>query len=353
MTIYISFNEKNHQETKEQVKQNYAILAQRLAELGFETENAVKMFNEGRAILGSIVDGDVKYIDDSVIYHKKLSSYDTGFIGYNFTKWHRSLLSIKTVLDYFEPLVVQKNEDLLTLLYRLEGPTSGSHGYTRDTLPISQDLDVPQIVINGILKEYKPHQTTTILGTIYERWNENRDWPVYIPGNVKIIGGLKEEQDQGSFTQDIFYHPFQTNCDVKMVGMHPFVEIVGDKAFEHCDQLRTVVTSRNLKTIGLNAFLGCHQLQYVFLHPQLEQIGDHAFHDCPKLKKIYFQGNKEAFEQWKTKFNFKTIFESNLLVRLIDGSVTSIRLEEPSSTLADHKKLISMVKRFVKSKGAK
>jgi hypothetical protein len=239
------------------------------------------------------------------------------------------------------------------LLYRLEGPTSGSHAYTRETLPISQDPDVPQIVVNGILKEYQPHQKTTLIEANYQRWNENRDWPVYIPGNVKIIGGLKEEQDQGSFTQDIFYHPFQTNCDVKMVGMHPFVEIVGDKAFEHCDQLRTVVTSRNLTTIGLNAFLGCHQLQYVFLHPQLEQIGDHAFHDCPKLKKIYFQGNKEAFEQWKTKFNFKTIFESNLLVRLIDGSVTSIRLEEPSSTLADHKKLISMVKRFVKSKGAK
>lgn len=351
MTIYFSFYEQNHQETKEQVKANFAILAQRLADIGFETEDAVHMFNEGRAKLGGIVDGDVKYTDGSIIYRKKLNCHDTGFIGYNFTKWHRSLLSIKTVLDYFEPLVVQKNEDLLTLLYRLEGPSSSRHGYTRDTLPISNDPDIPQRVENGILKEYQSHQSTTILGTKYERWNDNRDWPVYIPGHVKVIGGLKEAQDQGKYNQDNFYHPFNNNCDVKMVGLHPFVEVIGDKAFEHCNQLRTVVTSIGLKTIGINAFLGCHQLQHLFIHPQLDHIGEHAFHDCPKLKKIYFLGNKEAWEQWKAKFKFKAIFGSNMLVCLIDGSVTSIRLEVTSSILNKNKKLITMVKRYVTSKG--
>jgi hypothetical protein len=216
-------------------------------------------------------------------------------------------------------LVIQKNEDLLTLLYRLEQGLLRTTFLTEDPGQASLDPDYPQVIKNGVLKKYRAYQPVTVVGKVYEIWNFDRAWPVYIPQGVKVIGGLKQEGDEKKYSEDAYYHPFTSNCDVKMVVLHPEVEEVGDKAFEDCDQLRVVVLSKNLKRIGKNAFYGCKQLKMLVIHPHLEFIDEQAFHQCCPSMRIFFQGNQEEFRAFLIKVNNSKAFDRFVHVTFWNG----------------------------------
>jgi hypothetical protein len=101
--------------------------------------------------------------------------------------------------------------------------------------------------------------------------------------------------------------------------MHDSVKEVGDKAFEHCVNLQTVVVSKNLKQIGINTFLGCKHLNYLDVYPGLESIGEWAFHGCESLKTIRFHGTNIAFE--KIRNIFVKAFDKDVKFQTDEGEI--------------------------------
>jgi len=301
MRIFIGFDIRVHGETKAMVADHFETLAQKLKPLGFETESALKTFREGRAILASISDGMVRTAEGSEFYEKALKSHDSPLAGYSFSSDYRAVLSIKTVLNHFDLLIVEHNPSLLTLLYRREKALLDTERLKTPGQRVRQTQEeILMMVEHGILKDYAPKYQEERDGAVFSKWFKPQANPIFIPESVKVIGGLKTDADQDRYTHDIFYHPFLGNLDVDHVAMHDSVEAIGEKAFEHCVNLETVVVSKNLRHIGINAFLGCKNLNHLDLYPGLESIGEWAFHGCERLKKIRFHGTNIAFEKIRT-----------------------------------------------------
>jgi len=320
MRIFIGFDVRVHGETKAKVAEHFETLAQKLKHLGFETEPALIMFREGRAILASIVDGMVKTTDGNEFYEKALRSHDSPLAGYSFSSDYRAVLSIKTVLNHFDELIVEHNPHFLTLLYRREKALMDTERLKTPGQRVKQTPEeILMMVEHGILKDYAPKYQEEIDGAIFSKWFKPQANPIFIPEGVKVIGGLKTDADKDRYTNDIFYHPFLGNLDVDHVAMHDSVQAIGDKAFEHCLNLETVVVSKNLKHIGINAFLGCKHLNYLDVYPGLESIGEWAFHGCESLKTIRFHGTNIAFE--KIRNIFVKAFDKDVKFQTDEGEI--------------------------------
>lgn len=55
------------------------------------------------------------------------------------------------------------------------------------------------------------------------------------------------------------------------------VEIIGNYAFEGCQSLKEVKLSKNLKELGVNAFLSCTAMKSLRVYDKVESIGEYAF----------------------------------------------------------------------------
>ena len=322
MRIFIGFDTLVHKETKKEVEQNFERLAQKLRDGGFETEDALKTFRDGRAILASIGDGMVRTTVGHDYYEKALRSHDSPLIGYSFSNDYQAVLSIKTVLDYFKELVIEHNPNVLRLLYRREKALKDTARLKTPGQRRNITKEETLIVIEGgILKHYAPYQEVWDKDGKHVRWMVQQEHPLFIPEGVKIIGGPKIDEDREKFTDDLFYTPFRFNHDVDHLTMHESVIEIGDKAFEHCVNLQTVIVSKYLKRIGFNAFNGCQSLNYLDVYPGIEFIDDGAFKGCVNLKTIRFHGSKKERERLKEVF--LKVFDKEVVYLNNDDEVVS------------------------------
>jgi hypothetical protein len=167
---------------------------------------------------------------------------------------------------------------------------------------------ISMVIEKGILKHWG-YQLKRIPSKVLLRGD------IYIPNRVNKIGGLKEIQDAKRFVQDIFYHPFvNIKHSMKRVFMDDSVKEIGEKAFEHCLQLKEVQLSKDLQTIHLSAFLGCLQLEHLELYPSIKTIDTWAFSHCPQLTMIRFHGTIaqwQAIKIGKDAFNKKVMIHTN------------------------------------------
>ena len=64
------------------------------------------------------------------------------------------------------------------------------------------------------------------------------------------------------------------------------VQEIGQKAFEHCFELKDVVLPDTLKAIPKECFSACTSLKKVVMPASVMQIGTGAFKDCPETLRI-------------------------------------------------------------------
>ena len=129
---------------------------------------------------------------------------------------------------------------------------------------------------------------------------------VKIPKTIKSIGedafygceGLTKVdiEDIAAWCQIEFKTPFsnplsyagslyvnnQVASSISLVG----VEAVSARAFQGCNNIRSLVADSSLKTIGEEAFRGCIELTSVDLGTSITQIGGKAFMGCESLKSV-------------------------------------------------------------------
>jgi hypothetical protein len=169
---------------------------------------------------------------------------------------------------------------------------------------------INMVIEKGILKHWG-HQLKRMPSKALPRGD------IDIPNNVNKIGGLKEIQDAKRFVQDIFYHPFvNIKHSMKRVFMNDSVKEIGEKAFEHCLQLKEVKLSKDLQTIHLSAFLGCLQLEHLELYPSIKTIDTWAFSHCPQLTMIRFHG---TIAQWQAIKIGKDAFDKKVMIHTNEG----------------------------------
>lgn len=94
--------------------------------------------------------------------------------------------------------------------------------------------------------------------------------------------------------------------DVETVDMPDSVEIIGPKAFQPSNKLKTVNFSKNLKKICIHAFSGTSLLKTVSLPKSLKEIQTWAFVGCG-LDDIFYDGTIFEFDKINTRGAFLNI----------------------------------------------
>ena len=74
--------------------------------------------------------------------------------------------------------------------------------------------------------------------------------------------------------------------DSKMLAIPEGVEIIYDRAFFGCVELRSVTIPKGVKSIGNHAFNGCNRLTSVTIGNSVMSIGDYAFNGCNRLTSV-------------------------------------------------------------------
>ncbi len=103
------------------------------------------------------------------------------------------------------------------------------------------------LIENGILKAYDGDMKNVV-----------------IPEGVRVIAGCLE--------MDEMKLPFRSRKEIETVTMSDSVTEIGAKAFEYCENLRSIQFSKNLQKIHVNAFLGCKNLRSLTLPASLTCI---------------------------------------------------------------------------------
>ena len=66
------------------------------------------------------------------------------------------------------------------------------------------------------------------------------------------------------------------NGDETCVNIPKHVKIIGESAFEGCENLRTVKMSKHMKTVGNRAFCDCKSLEGIIIPDSVNKIGSWA-----------------------------------------------------------------------------
>lgn len=74
------------------------------------------------------------------------------------------------------------------------------------------------------------------------------------------------------------------------------VTAVGDKAFNNCHNLTSVILPNTVKSLGSYSFSCCDKLEEISLPEGLETIDSYAFFNCSRLKKIVIPTSVKKFE---------------------------------------------------------
>lgn len=124
---------------------------------------------------------------------------------------------------------------------------------------------------------------------------------VKIPDSVTSVGGgafgkcdgVIEVEDGVSYVDG-----WAIGCDKKVtdVRLRPGTRGIADKAFLHCEKLKSITLPDGVKHIGFFAFCSCSALESVSIGAGMKSIQQYAFILCNGLTTINFQG---TMAQWQ------------------------------------------------------
>lgn len=124
---------------------------------------------------------------------------------------------------------------------------------------------------------------------------------VKIPDSVTSVGGgvfdgcdgVIEVEDGVSYVDG-----WAIGCDKKAtdVRLRPGTRGIADKAFLHCEKLKSITLPDGVKHIGFFAFCSCRALESVSIGAGMKSIQQYAFILCNGLTTINFQG---TMAQWQ------------------------------------------------------
>lgn len=73
---------------------------------------------------------------------------------------------------------------------------------------------------------------------------------------------------------------------IETLNIPSSVTSIGDKVFDHCENLKEITIPRSVTSVGSFAFLSCHNLKSVRLDCRMEVIPRGMFYDCGNLEEV-------------------------------------------------------------------
>lgn len=118
-----------------------------------------------------------------------------------------------------------------------------------------------------------------------ENYAEENGIPFEVSGAEKqlVLDSLQYSVENDAvtitgFSDDI---PSELVIPAEINGMP--VKVIGERAFNMCDKLTSVVLPDSVTTIGPSAFESCTAMTSITVPDSVKSIGDYAFYDCPSL----------------------------------------------------------------------
>ncbi len=91
---------------------------------------------------------------------------------------------------------------------------------------------------------------------------------------------------------------FLNRKDIITVEIDDNITVIGDSAFEGCENLRHIKLSADLQEIGKFAFYNCKNLKSISLSKKINRIGRSAFQNCTKLDAIEIFYGIDTIDAW-------------------------------------------------------
>ena len=135
--------------------------------------------------------------------------------------------------------------------------------------------------------------------------NDNRPWEnfKYEIKTVVISDGVTSVGERA----------FRGLARLESVEMADSVTTIGASAYGYCEELTDFTVGSGVESIGAAAFIDCSKLASITIPNSVTTIGYDAFDKCLKLKDVYFLGTEE---QWKD-IKILTSLNNNILSKAI------------------------------------
>ncbi|MBQ7810353.1 MAG: leucine-rich repeat protein [Clostridia bacterium] len=145
------------------------------------------------------------------------------------------------------------------------------------------------------------------------------DIGLYAFGSCDSLAAMEVSEDNNNFSSmdGVLY-----TKDMKTILQYPKakpatedeipygVETVGNRAFNSCNNLESIVIPQSVKTIEKNAFAFCDKLKTISIPEGVEALGDEAFYKCTSLESIYIPDSvtDAGYRTFYGCDNLKTIY---------------------------------------------
>ena len=84
-------------------------------------------------------------------------------------------------------------------------------------------------------------------------------------------------------------------CSTSIIPADGSVSIIGENAFQYCDNFQDIYIPNGIVDVKDASFLGCRNLRTIVLEKSIMHIGKSAFAKCENLKTIIYNG---TYEEW-------------------------------------------------------
>lgn len=98
-------------------------------------------------------------------------------------------------------------------------------------------------------------------------------------GVLKITEGVTE----------LYEGEFYNRTDIKAVEIPDSVKIIGERAFEYCENLSEIEIPESVTEIGRGAFYDCKSLKHIRIPANVRKIDSIAFMNCEELTAVEFE----------------------------------------------------------------
>ena len=131
---------------------------------------------------------------------------------------------------------------------------------------------------NGVLREYKGHDTEIILPDTVRKIGKKvfgwREGYVNVE-KITVPEGVTEIEEAAFISSEL-----------AEIHLPSSLKTIGKGAFMHCEYLRSIVIPDGVTEIAGNTFMHSHHLEEVHLPQHITRIGRLAFQGCEQLQKI-------------------------------------------------------------------
>lgn len=132
------------------------------------------------------------------------------------------------------------------------------------------------------------------------------DWKIYISEEGKIsIKEYKGSSENVAIPDNFDGFPvvsigeeaFQNKSSLVSVTIPDSVTLIGDRVFDSCSKLKSVVIGKSVETISEDAFNDCKSLEKIVIPDSVKKIKVYAFFRCENLTSVDFGNSLEEIER--------------------------------------------------------